>query len=210
MAVTRVSFTKVFWKLFGLLVSNTSKRVPLLDLKQVADFTKFERSYVSFRSEKWLSYLFTVWLKLLDTSSKNKVLFSFRGRYAHKEHHFFLEIVSSIPTVSENLVSRFSNLLAIIPCFTQINFPPHFDFRSLRKGGDCKFSKINCEFGKLSSSLVSSTQNTSKGAFAIISLRFMILFWRVLICRYPMIGLLGCEFLTLIKPSISSLILASL
>ena len=122
----------------------------------------------------------------------------------------FLEIVSSTKIVSENLVTWFSNLLAIIPCFTQINFPPPFDFRSLRKGGNWKFSKINCEFGKLSSSLVLSTQNTSKGVFAIISLRFIILFCSVLICRYPMMGLLGWEFLTLIKPSISSLILASL
>ena len=51
--------------------------------------------------------------------------------------------------------------------------------------GNSKFFKTNCEFGKLSSNLTSSTQNTSKGAFAIISLRLMILF------RYPMIGLLG-------------------
>ena len=53
MAVTQASFTnKCLLKLFGFLVSNTSKRAPLLDLKQVADFTKFERLYVSFRSEK--------------------------------------------------------------------------------------------------------------------------------------------------------------
>ena len=51
-SLSPVSQTKVFWKLSGLLVSNTSKRVHLLDLKQVADITKFERLYVSFRSEK--------------------------------------------------------------------------------------------------------------------------------------------------------------
>ena len=129
-----VSQTKVFWQLFGLLISNTSKRVSLLDLKQVANFTKVERFYVSFRSGKWLSpshfgssilmsrspaiiylsYSFTIWHKLIDISSKNKVW----GIYANKARHFFLEIVSSIQIVSENLVSRFSNLLAMIPCFT--------------------------------------------------------------------------------------------
>ena len=55
MAVTQSSSrNKGLLKIFDLLVGNTSKRVPLLDLKQVADFTKFERSYVSFRLEKWL------------------------------------------------------------------------------------------------------------------------------------------------------------
>ena len=133
-----VSQTKVFSKLFDLLVSNTSKRMPSLDLKQVADLTKFERLYVSLRSGKWLfpshfgssilmfrfpaitklSYLLTIWLKLLDISYKNKVLFCFGGLCANKAHHFFLEIFSSIQIVSENLVSRFSNLWVMIPCFT--------------------------------------------------------------------------------------------
>ena len=45
MAVTQSSFTNK--GLFGLLVSNTSKRVPLLDLKQLANFTKFKILYVS-------------------------------------------------------------------------------------------------------------------------------------------------------------------
>ena len=118
-----------------------------------------------------MSYLFTIWLKLLDISSKNKVLFCFGSLYANKAHHFFLEIVSSKQVVSENLVSWFSNLLAIIPCFT---FPPPFEVRSLRKDGNWEFSKINYEFGKLPSNLVSSTQNSSKGTFAIFSLRLMI------------------------------------
>ena len=51
MAVTQSSLTnkgllKTFWLVSE---SNTSKRVPSLDLKQTADFTKFERLYVSFR-----------------------------------------------------------------------------------------------------------------------------------------------------------------
>ena len=51
MAVIQPSFTnKGLLKAFDLLVSNTSKTLPLVDLRQAADFTKFER-YVSVRSE---------------------------------------------------------------------------------------------------------------------------------------------------------------
>ena len=113
---------------------------------------------------------------------------------------------SAIQLVSEKLVSRFFNLVAMTPCFRQNNFPPRFECRSL---GNSKFSKINCEFEKLSSNLVSSIQNPSKGVFAIISLRLIILFCGVLIFTYPMMKLLRYEFLTLIKPSISNLIVAS-
>ena len=49
-----VSQTKVFWKIFGLLKSNTSRIASLLELKQVDDYTKFVRLYVSFRSKMWL------------------------------------------------------------------------------------------------------------------------------------------------------------
>ena len=52
MAVMQPSFTnKGLLKAFDLLVSNTSKTLPLVDLRQAADFTKFERLYVSVRSE---------------------------------------------------------------------------------------------------------------------------------------------------------------
>ena len=51
MAVAQSSFTnkgllKIFW-----FISNTSTTVPLLELQKVTDFTKFERLYVSLRSE---------------------------------------------------------------------------------------------------------------------------------------------------------------
>ena len=53
-----VSQTKVFWKPFRLLGSITSKWVPLLDLKQIAYFTKFERLYIySSDQKKWLFLL---------------------------------------------------------------------------------------------------------------------------------------------------------
>ena len=68
---------------------------------------------IVFKSRESLQYI----LKLLLFSSKNKVLFAFGDLYANKAHYFFLEVVSLIQIVSENLVLRFSNLLAMIPCF---------------------------------------------------------------------------------------------
>ena len=40
-SLSPVSQTSVFWKEFGLFVSNTSNKVPLVVLKQVGVLTKF-------------------------------------------------------------------------------------------------------------------------------------------------------------------------
>ena len=55
-----VSQTKVFWKPFRLLGSITSKWVPLLDLKQIAYFTKFERLYIYSSDQKNDCFYYTL------------------------------------------------------------------------------------------------------------------------------------------------------
>ena len=73
MAVTQSSFTnKVFLKLFGLLHINVLVSCNYIDV-----------------------ILINNWLKLLDISVLNNVLFYFGDLYANKACHFFLEIVSN-------------------------------------------------------------------------------------------------------------------
>ena len=89
-----VSQTPAFYKEFGLFVSNTSNKVPLVVLKQVGVLTKFVRLKVSISSDKWLSfspldpdtsifkspatkilsYLFTAWLIVFYNSWKKTFL----------------------------------------------------------------------------------------------------------------------------------------
>ena len=54
-SLSPVSQIPVFCKEFGLFVSNTSNKVPLVVLKQVKDLTKIVRLKVLVSSEKWLS-----------------------------------------------------------------------------------------------------------------------------------------------------------
>ena len=58
-----VSQTPVVCKEFGLFVSNTSNKVPLVVLKRVGVLIKFVRLKVSTSSEKWLS------ISLLDSDT---------------------------------------------------------------------------------------------------------------------------------------------
>ena len=82
------------YKEFGLFVSNTSNKVPLVVLKQAGVLTKFVRLKVSISSDKWLSfspldpdtsifkppatkilsYLFTAWLIVFYNSWKKTFL----------------------------------------------------------------------------------------------------------------------------------------
>ena len=122
------------YKEFGLFVSNTSNKVPLVVLKQAGVLTKFVRLKVSISSDKWLSfspldpdthqYLNLLQLKyyhiylLLDLlffiilERKPSYHISLLSLWVNIMHHFFLDIKSSMQIVCFDLVSKYSTLLA--------------------------------------------------------------------------------------------------
>ena len=78
-SLSPVSRIKVFWKAFGLLVSNASKRVPLLNLRDYMYPSDKKNDFFHHALFKHCNYivviLFTIWLELPDISSKKKKSF---------------------------------------------------------------------------------------------------------------------------------------
>ena len=91
-SLTPITKLRISWKQFSLLVSKTLIRDPLPDLKYVASLTKFLKSNVSLKSDKWFdqyydlpqqvkfSYLFMILLSETEVFRKNSFLFSFGDR----------------------------------------------------------------------------------------------------------------------------------
>ena len=97
------------------------------------------------------------------------------------------------------------NILAIKPSLIKIIFPPLFLSQSRLNGGYWQPSMWNWASGKKASSLVSSLHHKSVVAFLQTSLNLVILFLRLLILRYLMMGLLVYNFLKFISSSMSRL-----
>ena len=105
---------------------------------------------------------------VLFNLSKKSVLFdSLGGMYAYIINHFLLEMVSSKDIVSDLFLSNSFILFAIKPSFTKTTVPLRCLSLFLLNGQNWKPTILNFWPGKLSSSVVSSTQIISNDDFLI-------------------------------------------